>query len=67
MAANPEAGELKIGDLQDFRVYKFKMNRQVILMAYKIQNDSLIFYLAGSHQNFYKNLKKYLREIGEQH
>ncbi|QTA85567.1 Toxin-antitoxin system, toxin component ParE-like domain-containing protein [Desulfonema magnum] len=53
--------------MQDFRVYKFKMNRQVILMAYKIQNDSLIFYLAGSHQNFYKNLKKYLREIGEQH
>ena len=65
ISADPEAGELKIGDLQDFRVYKLKINRQLTLIAYKIQNDSVILYLAGSHQNFYKNLKKYLKEIGE--
>ncbi len=32
--ANPGIGELKKGDLQGFRVYKFKMNRQLILLAY---------------------------------
>ena len=41
------------------------MKRAITLIAYKIQNDSVILYLAGSHQNFYKNLEKYLKEIGE--
>ena len=59
-----EIGELKKGDLNGFRVHKFKMGHQLILMAYKIESDSLIFYQAGPHENFYKNLKKYLKEIG---
>lgn len=59
-----EIGELKRGDLNGFRIHKFTMNRQVILMAYKVESDSLIFYQAGPHENFYKSLKKYLKEIG---
>ena len=59
-----EIGELKRGDLNGFRIHKFTMSRQLILMAYKVENDSLIFYQAGSHENFYKSLKKYLKEIG---
>lgn len=62
---NPEAGELKTGDLQGIRVHKFTMNRQLTMIAYKIQDDSVILYHAGTHENFYRNLKKYLREIGE--
>ena len=62
--ADLEVGELKKGDLEGFRVYKFIMVRQLTLMAYKLENDSLVLYQVGPHENFYRNLKKYLREIG---
>ena len=59
-----EIGELKKGDLNGFRIHKFMMGHQLILMAYKVESDSLVLYQAGPHQNFYKNLKSYLKEIG---
>jgi len=62
--ANPDVGELKKGDLAGFRVHKFTMVRQLTLMAYKAENDFLVLYQVGPHENFYKNLKKYLKEIG---
>ncbi|MBU4127729.1 MAG: type II toxin-antitoxin system RelE/ParE family toxin [Proteobacteria bacterium] len=62
--ADPEAGQLKKGDLNGFRIHKFTMGRQLTLMAYKVENDSLVLYQVGPHENFYKNLKKYLKEIG---
>ncbi len=62
--ADPDSGELKKGDLAGFRVYKFNMVRQLILMAYMVENDSIVLYLVGPHENFYKDLKKYLKEIG---
>lgn len=55
-----DIGELKKGDLSGFRVHKFTMSQQLILLAYKLDNESLTFYQAGPHENFYKNLKKYL-------
>jgi mRNA-degrading endonuclease RelE of RelBE toxin-antitoxin system len=55
-------GESKRGDLEGFRVYKFTMGRQLTLMAYRVENDSLILYQAGPHENFYRDLKKYLKE-----
>ena len=33
-------------------------------MAYKVENDSLVLYQAGPHENFYRDLKKYLNETG---
>jgi mRNA-degrading endonuclease RelE of RelBE toxin-antitoxin system len=62
--ANPDIGELKKGDIVGFRVHKFTVARQLTLMAYRIESDSLVLYQAGPHENFYKNLKKYLKEIG---
>ncbi len=59
-----EVGELKKGDLEGFRVHKFTMVRQLILIAYKVESNSLVLYQAGPHENFYKNLKRYLKEIG---
>ena len=59
-----EIGELKKGDLEGFKIHKFTMSRQLTLMAYKIESDSLVLYQVGPHENFYKNLKKYLKEIG---
>lgn len=62
--ADPKLGQLKKGDLEGFRVHKFTIGRQLTLIAYKVENDSLVLYQVGSHENFYKNLKRYLKEIG---
>ena len=63
--ADTEVGEIKKGDLKGFRVHRFTMGRQLTLMAYKVENDSLVLYQVGPHENFYKGLKKYLKEIGD--
>ncbi len=60
--SNTAIGESKRGDLEGFRVYKFRMGRQLFLMAYRVENDSLILYQAGPLENFYRDLKKYLKE-----
>lgn len=53
-------GDLKKGDLSTIRVYKFKMNKQLNLLAYTFQEDVLILTLIalGSHENFYRDLSK---------
>ncbi|MBW1728799.1 MAG: type II toxin-antitoxin system RelE/ParE family toxin [Deltaproteobacteria bacterium] len=63
--ADTEVGEIKKGDLKGFRVHRFTMGRQLTLMAYKVENDSIVLYQVGPHENFYKSLKKYLKEIGD--
>ncbi|MFH1335099.1 MAG: type II toxin-antitoxin system RelE/ParE family toxin [Candidatus Zixiibacteriota bacterium] len=63
--ASPDVDELKKGDLAGFRVHKFRIVSQLTLMAYRVENDYLVLYQVGPHENFYKNLKKYLKEIGE--
>jgi mRNA-degrading endonuclease YafQ of YafQ-DinJ toxin-antitoxin module len=57
---NPLAGELKKGDLNGTRVYKFKMVRQLTLLAYIYDEtgESIILLALGSHENFYRDLKK---------
>jgi mRNA-degrading endonuclease RelE of RelBE toxin-antitoxin system len=57
---NPEAGDLKIGDLQGIHVYKFKVNRNKMLLAYLYHkdNDTLTLLAYGTHENFYRDLKK---------
>lgn len=57
---NPTIGEMKKGDLNDIFVYKFKMVRQLTLLAYNIAHEQsqLILLTLGSHENFYRDLKK---------
>lgn len=57
---NPLIGELKIGDLAGVRVYKFYIQRQLILLAYTYNElaNELVLLSFASHENFYKNLKK---------
>jgi len=59
---DPDAGEAKKGDLGGFRVHKFKFQRQEYLIAYETQGEDMIVYMIGPHENFYRELKKYLRE-----
>lgn len=58
--ANPDIGDLKKGDLQGIIVYKYKVGNNLILLAYEIEGSTLYLYSFGSHQNFYRELSKYL-------
>ncbi|GAB3040610.1 hypothetical protein GCM10027155_00570 [Acinetobacter apis] len=61
---NPDIGESKKGDLLGVSVYKFKMNKKPVLLAYSVDeadNTVITLYLLklGSHENFYRDLKKH--------
>jgi len=57
---DPKTGNLKVGDLSGVRVYKFKSMNSVILLAYEVIESSLFLYTFGSHQNFYRELRKFI-------
>jgi len=59
--SSPTIGDMKAGDLQGIQVYKFKSNNQQILLAYEVIDATLFLYTIGSHENFYRDLKKYLQ------
>ena len=60
---NPTIGEEKSGDLAGFRVHKFTFRRQEYLIAYREQGGAVTAYMIDTHENFYKNLKRYAREV----
>ena len=57
---DPNIGNQKVGDLSGVRVYKFKSMNSVSLLAYEVIESSLFLYTFGSHQNFYRELRKYI-------
>ena len=59
----PEAGVFKKGDLSGFRVHKFMLKKQEYLIAYRIQKEDIVFYLIGTHENFYRELRRYMKEV----
>jgi len=58
---NRDVGVLKSGDLGSIRVHKKRKGRQEFLIAYWNVKDVLELIDFGSHENFYRNLKKRLR------
>ncbi len=60
VVADPSVGETKVGDLAGIQVYKFKLNKQEVLLAYECDLETITLYLLklGSHENFYRDLKK---------
>jgi len=57
---DPAVGKMKLGDLSEVQVYKYTSGSQLILLAYEVIGETLFFYALGSHQNFYRDLEKYL-------
>jgi hypothetical protein len=55
---DPTLGEAKRGDLAGVFVYKFACNGQLTLLAYEYDPGSRKLLLLGSHENFYRDLKK---------
>jgi mRNA-degrading endonuclease RelE of RelBE toxin-antitoxin system len=63
IATNPAIGEEKKGDLAGIFVYKFKINKQEVLLSYQLRPNkvspvSVMLYSIGSHENFYSDLKR---------
>ena len=59
--ANPMGGEPKKGALTGVRVHKFTHHQQLYLIGYLNEKGGGVCLLAlGSHENFYRDLKKYL-------
>lgn len=58
IVANPEIGEAKKGDLGGVYVHKFPLSRQQMLLAYEWNPKTRVLLLLGSHENFYRDLKR---------
>ena len=60
IVANVGIGDFKKGDLTNVQVYKFKMVKQLTLLAYEVFEEKLqlVLIFMGGHENFYRNLKK---------
>lgn len=63
IAKDPSIGEEKKGDLAGIFVYKFKINKQEVLLAYRLQPNKfkpqeLVLLSFGSHENFYSDIKR---------
>ena len=59
--ANPNLGLQKKGDLNGVFVYKFKLESNQYLLAYKFSTEKLELLMIGAHENYYRELKKYLK------
>src|ERR1035437_2563363 len=63
IANDPSLGEEKNGDLAGIFVFKFKMNKQEVLLSYcllpnKEKPEEIVLLSFGSHEKFYDALKR---------
>ena len=57
---DPDSGQAKTGELSDVLVYKFKMVKQLTLLAYSYEDQTITLTLLalGTHENFYRDFRK---------
>ncbi|HAK89206.1 MAG: addiction module toxin RelE [Nitrospirae bacterium GWC2_46_6] len=58
---NPLTGEEKKGDLREIHVYKFKIKSIRYLLSYRMIKNGLELIMIGPHENYYRELKSYLK------
>jgi len=61
IANNPSIGDEKKGDLRGIFVHKFKVKTMMYLLAYRIIENNLELIMIGPHENYYRDLKNYLK------
>ncbi len=61
IAQNPSIGEAKKGDLAGVFVHKFKIKTAQYLLAYRKVGQDLELVMIGPHENYYRDLKQYLK------
>jgi mRNA interferase RelE/StbE len=62
MAEKSNIGEEKKGDLRGVFVHKFKLKTTPCLLAYRKVGSDLELVMIGPHENYYRNLKQYLKD-----
>lgn len=58
IVADPGLGEAKRGDLAGVFVYKFPCAGKLFLLAYEYDPATRLLLLVGTHENFYRDLKR---------
>jgi hypothetical protein len=58
IVSNPLVGDAKRGNLSGVYVYKFKSQTQLLLLAYAFDPQTRHLLLLGTHENFYRDLKR---------
>jgi len=61
IAEEPDIGTEKKGDLRGVRVHKFKFKTTEYLLAYRMVADDLELVMIGPHENYYRDMKQYLK------
>jgi hypothetical protein len=61
IAENPNIGEEKKGDLRGVFVHKFNLKANLYLLSYRKTGVDLELVMIGSHENYYRDLKSYLK------
>jgi mRNA-degrading endonuclease RelE of RelBE toxin-antitoxin system len=62
IAENPGIGEEKKGDLRGIFVHRFKLKTTQYLLAYRKAGGDLELVMIGPHENYYRDLKQYLKD-----
>ena len=62
IVADPTVGDAKTGDLEGISTYDFRYSKTDYRVAYTVEyvnDETIVVIMAGTHENFYKELKKY--------
>jgi hypothetical protein len=62
IVASPDICEAKKGDLRGVCVHKFKLQETLYLLAYRFRGEDLELIMLGPHENYYRDLKRYLQK-----
>jgi mRNA interferase RelE/StbE len=58
---DPSIGSEKKGDLRGVYVHKFKLQTVQHLLSYRFVGENLELIMIGPHENYYRDLKSYLK------
>ena len=61
IADNLAIGSEKKGDLRGVYVHKFKIKHTQYLLSYRFAEENLELIMIGPHENYYRDLKSYLK------
>ena len=61
ISKDPSIGEEKRGDLRGIFVHKFRIKAAEYLLAYRIVGEDLELIMMGPHEDYYRDLTKYLK------
>ncbi|MBN1841736.1 MAG: type II toxin-antitoxin system RelE/ParE family toxin [Deltaproteobacteria bacterium] len=61
IADNPGIGSEKKGDLRGVYVHTFKIKHTQYLLSYRFAEENLELIMIGPHENYYRDLKSYLK------